>query len=93
MLTNTSSRNRENISKKMIQKPQKLQLSLTIQFAVFFIVVAGLIYYYFSPKFEEEVLDIDVIVRACQAQAGSALERATTRVVEFADKRLQANIH
>ncbi|MBE0551637.1 MAG: PAS domain S-box protein, partial [Ignavibacterium sp.] len=41
----------------MIQKPQKLQLSLTIQFAVFFIIVAGLIYYYFSQKFEEEVLD------------------------------------
>ncbi|MBE0571234.1 MAG: PAS domain S-box protein [Ignavibacteriaceae bacterium] len=41
----------------MIQKPQKLQLSLTIQFAVFFIMVAGLIYYYFSQKFEEEVLD------------------------------------
>jgi PAS domain S-box-containing protein len=41
----------------MIQKPQKLQLSLTIQFAAFFIVVAGLIYYYFSQKFEEEVLD------------------------------------
>lgn len=57
MLTNTFSINRENISKKMIQKPQKLQFSLTIQFAVFFIVVAGLIYYYFSQKFEEEVLD------------------------------------
>ena len=41
----------------MIQKPQKLQLSLTIQFAVFFIIVAGLIYYYFSQKFEDEVLD------------------------------------
>ena len=41
----------------MIQKPQKLQLSLTIQFAAFFIIVAGLIYYYFSQKFEEEVLD------------------------------------
>jgi PAS domain S-box-containing protein len=41
----------------MIQKPQKLQLSLTIQFAAFFIVVAGLIYYYFSQKFEEDVLD------------------------------------
>ncbi|MCW8804133.1 MAG: PAS domain-containing sensor histidine kinase [Ignavibacteriaceae bacterium] len=41
----------------MIHKPQKLQLSLTIQFAAFFIIVAGLIYYYFSQKFEEEVLD------------------------------------
>lgn len=41
----------------MIHKPQKLQLSLTIQFAVFFILVAGFIYYYFSQKFEEEVLD------------------------------------
>jgi PAS domain S-box-containing protein len=41
----------------MIYKPQKIQLSLTIQFALFFILVAGFIYYYFSQKFEEEVLD------------------------------------
>jgi PAS domain S-box-containing protein len=41
----------------MIQKPQKLQLSLTIQFALFFILIAGFIYYYFSQKFAEEVLD------------------------------------
>jgi len=41
----------------MIYKPQKLQLSLTIQFAVFFILVTAFIYYYFSQKFEEEVLD------------------------------------
>jgi len=57
MLTYDLHKFRENSSKKMIQKPQKLQLSLTIQFAVFFIIVAGLIYYYFSQKFEEEVLD------------------------------------
>ena len=41
----------------MIYKPQKLQLSLTIQFAVFFILVTAFIYMYFSQKFEEEVLD------------------------------------
>lgn len=41
----------------MIHKPPKLQLSLTIQFAVFFIIVAAFIYFYFSQKFEEEVLD------------------------------------
>lgn len=41
----------------MIYKPPKLQLSLTIQFAVFFIIVAAFIYFYFSDKFEEEVLD------------------------------------
>ncbi len=41
----------------MIIKPQKLQLSLTIQFAVFFILITAFIYYYFSQKFEEEVLD------------------------------------
>ncbi len=41
----------------MIHKPPKLQLSLTIQFAVFFIIVASFIYFYFSQKFEEEVLD------------------------------------
>lgn len=43
--------------KKLVYKPQKIQLSLTIQFAAFFIIVAGLIYYYVSQKFEEEVLD------------------------------------
>jgi PAS domain S-box-containing protein len=41
----------------MIHKPPKLQLSLTIQFAVFFIIVAAFIYFYFSQKFEEEVLE------------------------------------
>jgi len=41
----------------MIHKPQKIQLSLTIQFAVFFILITAFIYYYFSQKFEEEVLD------------------------------------
>ena len=41
----------------MIYKPQKLQLSLTIQFAVFFILITVFIYGYFSQKFEEEVLD------------------------------------
>ena len=41
----------------MIYRPQKLQLSLTIQFAVFFILVTAFIYIYFSQKFEDEVLD------------------------------------
>ena len=41
----------------MVSKPKKLQLSLTLQFAAFFILVAGFIYYYFSQKFEDEVLD------------------------------------
>jgi len=41
----------------MIQKPQKLQLSLTIQFASFFLIVGIFIYFYFSQKFQEEVLD------------------------------------
>jgi len=41
----------------MIYKPQKIQFSLTIQFAVFFILITVFIYGYFSQKFEEEVLD------------------------------------
>lgn len=41
----------------MIHKPQKLQLSLTIQFASFFLIVGIFIYFYFSQKFQEEVLD------------------------------------
>ncbi|MDH3269322.1 MAG: hypothetical protein OEM46_10760 [Ignavibacteria bacterium] len=46
-----------NYKKRLIYKPQKIQLSLTIRFTAFFIIVAGLIYFYFSQKFEEEVLD------------------------------------
>lgn len=38
-------------------KPKRLQLSLTLQFTLFFALAAGSIYYYFSQKFEEEVLD------------------------------------
>ncbi|MBT8379880.1 MAG: PAS domain-containing sensor histidine kinase [Ignavibacteria bacterium] len=38
-------------------KPKKLQLSLTLQFAAFFILVAGFIYFYFSQKFEDDVLE------------------------------------
>ncbi len=38
-------------------KPKRLQLSLTLQFTFFFILAAGLIYYFFSQKFKEEVLD------------------------------------
>jgi len=50
--------NREEHNKnRMVSKPKKLQLSLTLQFAVFFILVAGFIYFYFSQKFEDEVLD------------------------------------
>ncbi len=41
----------------MAAKPKKLQLSLTLQFAFFFIVVAGFIFFYFSQKFEDEVLE------------------------------------
>ena len=40
-----------------MNKPQKIQLRLTIQSVAFFIIVAGLIYFYFSNKFEEQVLD------------------------------------
>ena len=40
-----------------MNKTKKLQFSLTLQFAFFFILVAGFIYFYFSQKFEDEVLD------------------------------------
>lgn len=36
-------------------KSQKLQLRLTIQFALFFILVSGFIYIYFTTKFEDQV--------------------------------------
>ena len=36
-------------------RSQKLQLKLTIQFALFFIILSGFIYYYFTNKVEEQV--------------------------------------
>lgn len=41
----------------MSHKPQKLQLNLTIQFALFFILIAAYTYYYFSKNFKEEVFE------------------------------------
>lgn len=41
----------------MKTRSQKLQLKLTIQFSLFFIIVAGFIYFYFTQKFEEQVND------------------------------------
>ena len=41
----------------MRTRSQKLQLKLTIQFSLFFIIVSGLIYFYFTNKFEEQVND------------------------------------
>ena len=52
-----SNNREEHKDHKMVNKPKKLQLSLTLQFAAFFILVAGFIYYYFSQKFEDEVID------------------------------------
>ena len=45
-----------NFNKKRTRS-QKLQLKLTIQFALFFILVAGFIFFYFTNKFEEQVND------------------------------------
>lgn len=41
----------------MLNKPPKLQLQLTLEFSLFFIVVAGLIYIHFTDKFEEDALE------------------------------------
>ena len=41
----------------MKTRSQKLQLKLTIQFALFFIIVAGFIFFYFTNKFEDQVND------------------------------------
>ncbi|HMN23108.1 MAG TPA: PAS domain-containing sensor histidine kinase [Ignavibacteriaceae bacterium] len=46
-----------NFNKKGRTRSQKLQLKLTIQFALFFILVAGFIYFYFTNKFEEQIND------------------------------------
>ena len=44
-----------NLNKKGRTRSQKLQLKLTIQFALFFIFISGFIYFYFTNKFEEQV--------------------------------------
>lgn len=41
----------------MRSKSQKLQLKLTIEFALFFIVISLFIFFYFTQKFEEQVND------------------------------------
>jgi PAS domain S-box-containing protein len=44
-----------NFNKRNRTRSQKLQLKLTIQFALFFIIVSGFIYFYFTNKVEEQV--------------------------------------
>lgn len=39
------------------KKGSKLQFKLTLQFALFFVAVAAIIFFYFSKKFEEETLE------------------------------------
>ena len=41
----------------MKTRSQKLQLKLTIQFSLFFIIISGFIYFYFTAKFEEQIND------------------------------------
>ena len=41
----------------MIIKPQRIQLSLTIQFAVFFVLLSAFIYFFFTSNFEESIHD------------------------------------
>ncbi len=41
----------------MLKKPPKLQLQLTLEFSLFFIVVAVLIYTHFTSKFEDDALE------------------------------------
>ena len=45
------------LNKVMLHKPQKLQLNLTIQFAIFFILISGYTYYYFNKNFRAEVYE------------------------------------
>jgi PAS domain S-box-containing protein len=44
-----------NFNKTKRSRSQKLQLKLTIQFALFFIIVSGFIFFYFTNKVEEQV--------------------------------------
>ncbi len=41
----------------MKSRSQKLQLKLTLEFSLFFIIIAGLIYYFTTTKFEDQVID------------------------------------
>ena len=67
----------------MKTRSQKLQLKLTIQFALFFIIITGLIYWYFTTKFEEQVNDkyrykADVFVNFFTQNPQIFLERTFT---------------
>ena len=44
-----------NFNRLKRSRSQKLQLKLTIQFALFFILVSGFIYFYFTNKFEGQI--------------------------------------
>ena len=44
-----------NFNRKSRTRSQKLQLKLTIQFALFFIIISGFIYFYFTNKFEDQI--------------------------------------
>jgi PAS domain S-box-containing protein len=46
-----------NFNKLKRSRSQKLQLKLTIQFSMFFILISGFIYFYFTHKVEDQVND------------------------------------
>jgi PAS domain S-box-containing protein len=43
------------INKRNRTRSQKLQLKLTIQFAMFFIIISGFVFFYFTNKYEEQI--------------------------------------
>jgi len=43
------------INKRNRTRSQKLQLKLTIQFALFFIIISGFVFFYFTNKYEEQI--------------------------------------
>lgn len=44
-----------SFSRKNRTQSQKLQLKLTIQFALFFIIISGFVYFYFTSKYEDQI--------------------------------------
>ncbi len=47
----------------------------------------------YLTQLEEKVLDVHIVVRPCQAQAGGRFQGVPAGIVQFADQRLQADAH
>jgi PAS domain S-box-containing protein len=79
----------------MRSRSQKLQLKLTLEFSLFFIIIAGFVYYFTTTKFEDQVIDkyrykASVFVNYLDQNPQVFLDKALTDKESFA-KLLELN--